>query len=86
MSGEAPTDLDGLRREMWMRQRQARMAVRIYNRGTWIRFALVFIPVPDGENFRLCESQAHPVTFDSLRSFIHLLLSAESVPLLFVQP
>ncbi len=31
---------------MWQRQKQARAAVRIYNRGSWIRFALVFIPVP----------------------------------------
>jgi len=31
---------------MWTRQRQARAAVRIYNRGSWIRFALLFIPVP----------------------------------------
>ncbi|TAJ85714.1 MAG: hypothetical protein EPO41_25810 [Reyranella sp.] len=46
MGGEAPPDLDGLRREMWTRQRQARVAVRIYNRGSWIRFTLVFIPVP----------------------------------------
>lgn len=46
MSGEAPPDLDTLRREMWTRQRQARAAVRVYNRGSWIRFALVFIPVP----------------------------------------
>lgn len=46
MAGEVLPDLDRLRREMWTRQRQARAAVRIYNRGSWIRFALVFIPVP----------------------------------------
>jgi hypothetical protein len=31
---------------MWERQRQARAAVRTYNRGSWIRFMLVFVPVP----------------------------------------
>ncbi len=31
---------------MWARQNQARAAVRAYNRASWIRFALVFIPVP----------------------------------------
>jgi len=46
VSGEAPPDLHTLRREMWTRQRQAKAAVRIYNRGSWIRFALLFIPVP----------------------------------------
>ena len=46
MSVDPQPDLDALRREMWTRQRQAREAVRIYNRGSWIRFALVFIPVP----------------------------------------
>lgn len=35
-----------MRREMWKRQRQARAVVRTYNRGSWIRFSLVFIPVP----------------------------------------
>ncbi|MBP6768654.1 MAG: hypothetical protein KA171_12820 [Reyranella sp.] len=46
MSVEARSDLDALRRDMWERQRQARVAVRIYNRGSWIRFLLVFVPVP----------------------------------------
>ena len=46
MIGEAPPDLGTLRREMWRRQRQAKAAVRIYNRGSWIRFVLVFVPVP----------------------------------------
>lgn len=46
MSDERPPDLQMLRREMWARQRQARAAVRTYNRASWIRFALVFIPVP----------------------------------------
>lgn len=46
MSSETSPDLGTLRREMWTRQRQARAAVRTYNRGSWIRFALVFIPVP----------------------------------------
>jgi hypothetical protein len=35
-----------LRRVMRQRQRQARAEVRTYNRGSWIRFALMFIPVP----------------------------------------
>ena len=46
MSGEGLPDLESLRREMWARQKQARAAVRAYNRASWIRFALVFIPVP----------------------------------------
>ncbi len=46
MSGKGPPDLRELRRQMWQRQRQARAAVRAYNRASWIRFALVFIPVP----------------------------------------
>ena len=46
MSVEPCSDLDALRRQMWTRQGQAREAVRLYNRGSWIRFALVFIPVP----------------------------------------
>jgi hypothetical protein len=46
VSGEAKPALETLRREMWLRQRQARDAVRRYNRASWIRFALVFIPVP----------------------------------------
>ena len=46
MSPEPRHDLEALRREMWARQRQARVAVRTYNRASWIRFALVFIPVP----------------------------------------
>ena len=39
-------DLDMLRREMRARQKQARAAVRAYNRASWVRFAAVFIPVP----------------------------------------
>jgi len=35
-----------LRRQMWERQKQARAAVRAYNRASWMRFAAVFIPVP----------------------------------------
>ena len=46
MSGEPRAQLSALRREMWARQRQAREAVKTYNRASWIRFALVFIPVP----------------------------------------
>ena len=46
MSGESRPDLDALRRDMWERQKQARAAVRIYNRRSWIRFMLVFVPVP----------------------------------------
>lgn len=46
MSGEPTGDLDALRREMWRCQKQARVEVRSYNRGSWIRFALMFIPVP----------------------------------------
>lgn len=46
MNGEGRPDLESLRRQMWARQRQARAAVRAYNRASWIRFALVFVPVP----------------------------------------
>ncbi|WP_422035819.1 hypothetical protein [Reyranella sp.] len=46
MSREAEPGLDALRREMRQRQKQAREAVRRYNRTSWIRFALVFVPVP----------------------------------------
>lgn len=46
MSAEPAGDLDALRREMWRRQKQARAEVRTYNRGSWIRFSLMFIPVP----------------------------------------
>ena len=46
MSREATPGPDALRREMRLRQRQAREAVRRYNRTSWIRFALVFVPVP----------------------------------------
>lgn len=46
MSVESRPDLDALRRDMWERQKQARAAVRIYNRRSWIRFMLVFVPVP----------------------------------------
>jgi hypothetical protein len=46
VTGELQPDLDALRRQMWQRQKQARAAVRTYNRASWIRFALVFIPVP----------------------------------------
>lgn len=46
MSAEAHPDLDALRRDMRERQKQARAAVRIYNRRSWIRFMLVFVPVP----------------------------------------
>ncbi len=46
MSVEPRPDFDALRREMWARRKQARAAVRRYNRGSWIRFALLFIPVP----------------------------------------
>ncbi len=31
---------------MWQRQKEARAAVQAYNRASWIRFALVFVPVP----------------------------------------
>jgi len=31
---------------MWTRQRQAKAAVRLFNHGSWIRFVLVFVPVP----------------------------------------
>lgn len=46
MSAEPAPDLDALRRLMWERQKQARAAVRAYNRASWIRFAALFIPVP----------------------------------------
>lgn len=46
MSAESRSGLDALRREMRERHRQARAAVRTYNRGSWIRFMLVFVPVP----------------------------------------
>ncbi len=46
MSAEPPPDLDMLRQVMRQRQQQARAEVRSYNRGSWIRFALMFIPVP----------------------------------------
>ena len=46
MTAEGQPDLDGLRRDMLARQREARAAVQTYNRGWWIRFALVFVPVP----------------------------------------
>lgn len=46
MSAEPKPDLDMLRREMWRCQKEARAEVRTYNRGSWIRFALMFIPVP----------------------------------------
>lgn len=46
MSVEPRPDFDALRRDMWARRKQARAAVRIYNRASWIRFAAVFIPVP----------------------------------------
>lgn len=46
MSAEPDTDLDTLRRLMWERQKQARAAVRAYNRASWMRFAALFIPVP----------------------------------------
>jgi hypothetical protein len=39
-------EVDALRRTMWERRKQARAAVRTYNRGSWIRFMLVFVPVP----------------------------------------
>ena len=46
MNAERSPDLETLRRLMWERQKQARAAVRSYNRASWIRFAAVFIPVP----------------------------------------
>jgi hypothetical protein len=46
VSAEPTGDLDSLQREMRRRQQQARAEVRTYNRGSWIRFALMFIPVP----------------------------------------
>jgi hypothetical protein len=46
VNAESAADLDTLRRLMWERQKQARAAVRAYNRASWIRFAAVFIPVP----------------------------------------
>lgn len=46
MNREAVPGLEALRQEMWRRQKQARAAVRAYNRASWIRFALVFVPVP----------------------------------------
>jgi hypothetical protein len=46
VSAEPAADLDTLRRLMWEQQKQARAAVRAYNRASWIRFAAVFIPMP----------------------------------------
>lgn len=46
MNREAGPGLEALRQEMRQRQKQARAAVRAYNRASWIRFALVFVPVP----------------------------------------
>jgi len=46
VSVEPHPDFDALRREMWARRKQARAAVRAYNRASWIRFSALFIPVP----------------------------------------
>ena len=60
MSVEPQPDLATLRRRMRERQKQAREAVRNYNRASWIRFAAVFIPVPlVVVTFRLCLEAWH---------------------------
>ena len=60
MSVEPQPDLATLRRRMRERQKQAREAVRSYNRASWIRFAAVFIPVPlVVVTFRLCLEAWH---------------------------
>lgn len=41
-----PTEIATLRRRLFEAHAEARAAVRAYNRGSWLRFAMTFVPVP----------------------------------------
>ncbi len=46
MEADLAQDLETLHREAAVSKAEADAAVRTYNRETWVRFALVFFPVP----------------------------------------
>lgn len=41
-----PTHIETLKRRVFEAHVEARTAVRAYNRGTWLRFSMTFVPVP----------------------------------------
>jgi hypothetical protein len=41
-----PADIETLKRRVFEAHAEARAAVRAYNRGTWLRFSMTFVPVP----------------------------------------
>lgn len=41
-----PVDIETLKRRVFEAHAEARSAVRAYNRGTWLRFSMTFVPVP----------------------------------------
>ncbi|TAJ32406.1 MAG: hypothetical protein EPO67_11600 [Reyranella sp.] len=41
-----PAEVETLKRRVFEAHAEARAAVRTYNRGTWLRFSMTFVPVP----------------------------------------
>ena len=41
-----PIEIETLKRRVFEAHAEARAAVRAYNRGSWLRFSMTFVPVP----------------------------------------